>query len=123
MDFSSSSSGSSSSGSQPSPEVFMDQLKSQLAQAYAEEFLETRQLHNSLCGSIEPPVLVEFFLLKILASTGLSFSTVRGKCFSKCITKPGTSLSGGESSCVSRCVDRYIEATGIVSRALFSQTR
>ncbi|MCL7023399.1 hypothetical protein MKW94_006539 [Papaver nudicaule] len=82
MDFSSPSSGSSSSGSQPSPEVFMDQLKSQLAQAY-------------------------------------------------CITKPGTSLSGSESSCVSRCVDRYIEATGIVnslsgsgsSCAVFSQQR
>ncbi|KAK3025174.1 hypothetical protein RJ639_043060 [Escallonia herrerae] len=38
--------------------------------------------------------------------------TVRGKCFDKCITKPGSSLSGSESSCVSRCVDRYIEATG-----------
>ncbi|THG11450.1 hypothetical protein TEA_005514 [Camellia sinensis var. sinensis] len=45
--------------------------------------------------------------------------TVRGKCFEKCITKPGSSLSGSESSCTSRCVDRYIEATGIISRALF----
>ncbi|KAE8712802.1 Mitochondrial import inner membrane translocase subunit Tim13 [Hibiscus syriacus] len=46
--------------------------------------------------------------------------TVRGKCFEKCITKPGSSLSGSESSCISRCVDRYIEATGIAGRALFS---
>ncbi|GAV75120.1 zf-Tim10_DDP domain-containing protein [Cephalotus follicularis] len=68
---------------------FMDQFKTQLAQAYAQEFIET----------------------------------VRGKCFDKCITKPGSSLSGSESSCISRCVDRYIEATGIVSRALFSATR
>uniref|UniRef100_A0A0E0N784 Mitochondrial import inner membrane translocase subunit n=1 Tax=Oryza rufipogon TaxID=4529 RepID=A0A0E0N784_ORYRU len=35
----------------------------------------------------------------------------------------GSSLSGSESSCISRCVDHYIEATGIVSRALFSTTR
>ncbi|GJW02307.1 mitochondrial import inner membrane translocase subunit TIM13 [Tanacetum coccineum] len=35
----------------------------------------------------------------------------KGKCFDKCITKPGSSLSGGESSCISRCMDRYIEAT------------
>lgn len=49
--------------------------------------------------------------------------TVGNKCFAKCVTKPGTSLSGGESSCVSRCVDRYIEATGIISRALFSSPR
>ncbi|XP_043715681.1 mitochondrial import inner membrane translocase subunit Tim13-like [Telopea speciosissima] len=80
------SSPSSGSSSQPSTEAFMGQLKVQLAQAHAEEFLET----------------------------------IRGKCFDKCITKPGTSLSGSESSCISRCVDRYIEATGIISRALFS---
>ncbi|KAI4368011.1 hypothetical protein MLD38_016625 [Melastoma candidum] len=52
----------------------MDQLKTQLAQAYAEEFLET----------------------------------VRGKCFEKCITKPGSSLSGSESSCISRCLGRGV---------------
>jgi len=49
--------------------------------------------------------------------------TVGNKCFEKCVTKPGSSLSGSESSCISRCVDRYIEATGIVSRALFSSQR
>ncbi|XP_075508696.1 LOW QUALITY PROTEIN: mitochondrial import inner membrane translocase subunit TIM13-like [Primulina tabacum] len=80
---------STGSSSKFSPEDLMDQLKTQLAQAYAEEFLET----------------------------------VRGKCFDKCITKPGSSLSGGEDSCISRCVERYIEATGIVGRALFNQSR
>ncbi|KAF3340333.1 Mitochondrial import inner membrane translocase subunit Tim13 [Carex littledalei] len=80
---------SSSSGSGMSTEALMTQIKSQLAEAYAQEFLET----------------------------------VGNKCFAKCVTKPGTSLSGGESSCVSRCVDRYIEATGIISRALFSSPR
>ncbi|KAK4423170.1 Mitochondrial import inner membrane translocase subunit Tim13 [Sesamum alatum] len=72
------SSPSTGSSSKFSADDLMDQLKLQLAQAYAEEFLET----------------------------------VRGKCFDKCITKPGSSLSGGESSCISRCVERYIEATG-----------
>nr|XP_027080617.1 mitochondrial import inner membrane translocase subunit Tim13-like [Coffea arabica] len=59
--YSSSSSSSSSSGASPqvSTEDIMDQVKLQLAQAYAEEFLET----------------------------------LRGKCFEKCITKPGSSLS------------------------------
>ncbi|KAL9252880.1 Mitochondrial import inner membrane translocase subunit Tim13-like protein [Drosera capensis] len=85
--------GSSSSNGSGSPHMatgeFMDKLKTQLAMAYAEQFLET----------------------------------VRGNCFEKCITKPGTSLSGSESSCVSRCMDRYIEATGIISKALFSSMR
>ncbi|WJZ82144.1 hypothetical protein VitviT2T_001929 [Vitis vinifera] len=68
MDSFSTHSPSSGSSPQMSTEDFMDQLKTQLAQAYAEEFLET----------------------------------VRGKCFEKCITKPGSSLSGSESSCISR---------------------
>ncbi|KMZ59186.1 Mitochondrial import inner membrane translocase subunit Tim13 [Zostera marina] len=66
--------GSSSSPSAPSSSELMDQLKTQLAQAYAEEFLET----------------------------------VRGKCFTKCISKPGSSLSGSESSCVSRVLDDWM---------------
>lgn len=49
-----------------------------------------------------------------------AWQTVRDKCFSKCVTKPSSSLSGGESSCISRCVERYIEATGIISRAVIS---
>ncbi|CAM0944770.1 unnamed protein product [Alopecurus aequalis] len=76
----------SSSGSPPNTEALMEQIKVQLAQAYAQELLET----------------------------------VGNKCFAKCVTKPGTNLSGSESSCISRCVDRYMEATGIISRALFS---
>ncbi|KAK8961219.1 Mitochondrial import inner membrane translocase subunit Tim13 [Platanthera guangdongensis] len=44
--FSSSSSSLSSGSSGPSPEVMMDQLKTQLAQAYAEEFLEEPLLEN-----------------------------------------------------------------------------
>ncbi|KAH8094577.1 Tim10/DDP family zinc finger-domain-containing protein [Cristinia sonorae] len=39
------------------------------------------------------------------------------KCFQKCVTKPGTSLSGSEETCLSRCIDRYLEAFNVVSRA------
>lgn len=39
----------------------------------------------------------------------LPLQTVRDKCFDKCITNPGRSLSGSEQSCLQRCVDRYGE--------------
>ncbi|TFK40072.1 Tim10/DDP family zinc finger-domain-containing protein [Crucibulum laeve] len=39
------------------------------------------------------------------------------KCFAKCITKPSASLSNSEQICLSRCLDRYLEAFNIVSRA------
>lgn len=87
-----------------------------------------------MCGSVLVLVyaatdfaVVIMSLLCVLLMIFLCFhffvQTVRGKCFEKCITKPGSSLSGSESSCISRCVERYIEATGIISRAMFSAPR
>ncbi|TFK70295.1 hypothetical protein BDN72DRAFT_818968 [Pluteus cervinus] len=38
------------------------------------------------------------------------------KCFVKCVTKPGTSLSSSEETCLSRCIDRYFEAFTLISR-------
>ena len=35
--------------------------------------------------------------------------TVRDKCFEKCITKPGNSLSSSEQQCLARCCDRYTD--------------
>jgi len=41
---------------------------------------------------------------------------VNDRCFLKCVTKPGASLSSSEQTCLSRCMDRYMEAFNIVSR-------
>ncbi|KAI0310790.1 Tim10/DDP family zinc finger-domain-containing protein [Amylostereum chailletii] len=38
------------------------------------------------------------------------------KCYLKCVTKPSDSLSSSEETCLSRCLDRYMEAFNIVSR-------
>ncbi|GLB40595.1 putative tim10/DDP family zinc finger [Lyophyllum shimeji] len=38
------------------------------------------------------------------------------RCFAKCVTKPGDTLSNAEQTCLSRCLDRYLEAFNIVSR-------
>ena len=37
------------------------------------------------------------------------FTTVRDKCFDKCVTKPSSSLSSSEQQCLARCCDRYAE--------------
>ena len=43
---------------------------------------------------------------------------MREKCFAKCVTKPGTSLSSGETTCISRCTDRYVDATRAISNVV-----
>ncbi|CCM04693.1 uncharacterized protein FIBRA_06879 [Fibroporia radiculosa] len=43
------------------------------------------------------------------------------KCYAKCVTKPSTSLSGSEETCLSRCMDRYMEAFNIVSRSYIAR--
>ncbi|CEF96856.1 Tim10/DDP family zinc finger [Ostreococcus tauri] len=46
------------------------------------------------------------------------FTTVRDKCFAKCVTKPSGSMSSGESACLEKCVDRYVEATKMISHVV-----
>ncbi|KJA23017.1 hypothetical protein HYPSUDRAFT_87122 [Hypholoma sublateritium FD-334 SS-4] len=39
------------------------------------------------------------------------------RCFAKCVTKPSGSLTSSEETCLSRCLDRYLEAFTMVSKA------
>ncbi|KAF7375053.1 Tim10/DDP family zinc finger domain-containing protein [Mycena sanguinolenta] len=43
------------------------------------------------------------------------------RCYKACVTKPGTSLSSGEQTCLSRCLDRYMEAFNIVRRTYMTR--
>ncbi|WZN65757.1 mitochondrial inner membrane translocase subunit Tim13 [Chloropicon roscoffensis] len=45
------------------------------------------------------------------------YNTVRDKCFKACVTSPSSSLSSSERTCLERCVDRYVEATQVVSQS------
>lgn len=41
---------------------------------------------------------------------------VNEHCFEKCIPKPGTSLSSGETTCFTQCMEKYMQAWNTVSR-------
>ncbi|PSN32515.1 Mitochondrial import inner membrane translocase subunit Tim13-B [Blattella germanica] len=43
------------------------------------------------------------------------------KCFKKCINKPGTSLDSSEQKCIAMCMDRYMDAWNLVSKAYGSR--
>lgn len=46
------------------------------------------------------------------------YQTVRDKCFKMCLTSPGNSLTSGDQKCLTRCMDRYQEATNTVTQAV-----
>ncbi|KAH8981602.1 Tim10/DDP family zinc finger-domain-containing protein [Lactarius hatsudake] len=50
-----------------------------------------------------------------LANAQELINKTNDKCFAKCVTKPSTSLSSSEETCLSRCFDRYMEAFNIIS--------
>ena len=43
-------------------------------------------------------------------------SKVNENCFDKCVPYPGSSLSSKEQTCLSGCMEKYIEAWNVVSR-------
>mmetsp|Transcript_4561 Transcript_4561/g.7986 ORF Transcript_4561/g.7986 Transcript_4561/m.7986 type:complete len:85 (+) Transcript_4561:394-648(+) len=44
------------------------------------------------------------------------------KCFTACISSPGTALSSKESKCMENCVDRLVDAMNIVSATFARQS-
>ncbi|ORZ01079.1 Tim10/DDP family zinc finger-domain-containing protein [Syncephalastrum racemosum] len=56
-----------------------------------------------------------------LANAQELINKINEKCYEKCVPKPGASLSSGEQACLSKCMDRYMEAWNVVSRAYVSR--
>ncbi|EGP89526.1 unnamed protein product [Zymoseptoria tritici ST99CH_1A5] len=45
---------------------------------------------------------------------------VNEHCFERCVPKPGTSLSSGETTCYTACMDKYMKGWNIVSQQYLS---
>jgi import inner membrane translocase subunit TIM13 len=56
-----------------------------------------------------------------LANAQELLSKLNEKCFEKCIGKPGSKLDSSEQNCLAKCMDRYMEAWNLVSKAYFSR--
>ena len=40
------------------------------------------------------------------------------KCFDKCVSRPGATLSNKEQTCLAMCFDRYLETMQVVQQAM-----
>jgi len=77
-------------------------------------------------GRMEDAKMIEEVQMQLRAQYIQEFyQTVRDKCsscsFKACVSYPGSSLSGSEQKCLSRCMDRYQDATNIVTKAVLGQ--
>ncbi|ORX89691.1 hypothetical protein K493DRAFT_318508 [Basidiobolus meristosporus CBS 931.73] len=58
-----------------------------------------------------------------LANAQELINKMNDKCFAKCVPKPGSRLDSGEQGCISKCMDRYMEAWNTVSRAYITRVQ
>lgn len=47
--------------------------------------------------------------------------SVTDTCFELCVPSPGTSLSSSETSCITKCTDRYMESWNLIATAVSKQ--
>ncbi len=40
---------------------------------------------------------------------------INDKCFERCVPKPGASLSSGEQTCLTGCMEKYMAAWNVVN--------
>lgn len=62
-----------------------------------------------------PPTNRGTFLAPSRARILTSAQKVNEHCFEKCVPKPGSSLSSGESVCFKQCMDKYMAAWNTIS--------
>ncbi|XP_043260633.1 mitochondrial import inner membrane translocase subunit Tim13-B [Colletes latitarsis] len=69
-------------------------------------------------GSLTRDELMEQIKQQIAVANAQELLTkMTEKCFKKCISKPGTALDTSEQKCIAMCMDRYMDAFNLVSKA------
>ncbi|CAG9937636.1 unnamed protein product [Clonostachys rosea f. rosea IK726] len=58
-----------------------------------------------------------------LANARVLIEKIQENCFEKCITKPGSSISSGEQSCATACMEKYMNAWNHVNSAYITRAR
>lgn len=48
-------------------------------------------------------------------------TTVSHKCFDKCVTSPGVTLSNKEQTCLAMCYDRYVQSIEVVKQGIMDR--
>lgn len=56
------------------------------------------------------------FILSQLVCADIGTQKLNEHCFERCVPKPGSSLSSGETTCYTQCMEKYMSAWNTVSK-------
>ncbi|PCH06988.1 Hypothetical protein PENO1_014680 [Penicillium occitanis (nom. inval.)] len=58
-----------------------------------------------------------------VANTRTLISKINENCFDRCVTAPGSTLSPGESTCLTTCMEKYANLWNTTSRAYVARVQ
>ncbi|KAI5863145.1 Tim10/DDP family zinc finger-domain-containing protein [Durotheca rogersii] len=71
--------------------------------------------------SIKSEVIKQVKTQYVMDNARQLIEKINEHCFEKCVPKPGTSLSSGEQTCFTQCMEKYMSAWNQVSSTYISR--
>ncbi|KAK2728796.1 mitochondrial import inner membrane translocase subunit tim13 [Colletotrichum kahawae] len=73
--------------------------------------------------SVKQAVMKQVLQEANLANARVLIDKLQENCFEKCVPKPGTSLSSGETTCMTQCMEKYMAAWNQVNTAYINRVK
>ncbi|KAK7417913.1 protein translocase subunit [Neonectria magnoliae] len=74
-------------------------------------------------GAVKQAVMKQVLAEANMANARVLIEKLQENCFDKCVPKPGSSLSSGEQSCMTSCMEKYMAAWNQVNSAYIARIR
>ncbi|KAF7549580.1 hypothetical protein G7046_g8302 [Stylonectria norvegica] len=62
-------------------------------------------------------------LIEVITSGAAPLKKLQENCFDKCVPKPASTLSSGEQTCMTSCMEKYMAAWNQVNSAYINRIR
>ncbi|KAK1973673.1 mitochondrial import inner membrane translocase subunit TIM13 [Colletotrichum cereale] len=73
--------------------------------------------------SVKKSVMSQVLQEANLANARVLIEKLQENCFEKCVPKPGSSLSSGEATCMTSCMEKYMSAWNQVNSAYINRIK
>ncbi|EFQ28592.1 Tim10/DDP family zinc finger [Colletotrichum graminicola] len=73
--------------------------------------------------SVKRSVMQQVLQEANMANARVLIEKLQENCFEKCVPKPGSSLSSGETTCMTSCMEKYMSAWNQVNLAYINRIK